>query len=78
MGVPTMSDVTRILLQIESGIPFIVKGQTTMSERSIFLAALDFTDLSQRSNYLDQACGSNGWTLRVALLARVFPGVDSS
>jgi serine/threonine protein kinase/WD40 repeat protein len=31
-----------------------------MSERSIFLAALDFTDPSQRSDYLDQACGGNG------------------
>ncbi len=31
-----------------------------MSERSIFLAALDFTDPSQRSDYLNQACDGNG------------------
>ena len=31
-----------------------------MSERSIFLAALDFTDPGQRSDYLDQACGGDG------------------
>ena len=30
-----------------------------MSERSIFLAALDIADPAQRSAYLDQACGND-------------------
>src|SRR5262249_26104175 len=38
-------------------------GETAMSERSIFIAALEKDDPAERAAYLDQACADN-WPLR--------------